>query len=159
MYWQDKYYSATYLCPMREENTRHSQTTLPPVVFARCLGGQCKWTVDHWHCFYCNQGFGIGIYFRGHSVETPHWMEKVTKVKLLSEGTRFMHNDISLVNLMFFPCLQVTLVNLSILKTIWEGKKRERKWLSSCSYAKQISLFPEQSRVLLLLVNYCALLG
>lgn len=54
-------------------------------------------------------------------------MEEVTKVKSLSEGTGYMHNDISLVNLMFFPCLQVTLVNFSVLKIIWEGKKRERK--------------------------------
>lgn len=54
-------------------------------------------------------------------------MEEVTKVKSLSEGTGYMHNDISLVNLMFFPCLQVTLVNFSVLKIIWEGKKKERE--------------------------------
>lgn len=157
MYWQDKYYPAIYLCPMRKENTHHSQTTSPSVVFTRCLGGQCKWTIDTVST--AIRDLVTGIYFRGHSVEAPHWMEEVTKVKSLSEGTGYMHNDISLVNLMFFPCLQVTLVNFSVLKIIWEGKKREREWLSSCSYAKQISLFSEQSWVLLLLVNYCALLG
>lgn len=58
-------------------------------------------------------------------------MEEVTKVKLLSEGTRFMHNDISLVNLKFFPCLQKTLVSLGILKTIWEGKKERESDLAA----------------------------
>lgn len=58
-------------------------------------------------------------------------MEEVTKVKSLSEGTGYMHNDISLVNLMFFPCLQVTLVNFSVLKIIWEGKKERESDLAA----------------------------
>lgn len=120
MYWQEKY-SATYLCPVREENTCHGQTTWPPIVFTRCLGGLCKWAVDT--VSRAVRDLVTGIYFRGHSAEAPHRVEEVTKVKSLSEGTRFMHNDISLINLMFFPCLQITLVNLSALKIIWEGEK------------------------------------